>query len=113
MTLYGSIMRIVAFPGTASYQRNNSAPAADAPNTRSMGFFVSSAKSKTTHLAGLAGADRICQNLAAAVGQGNKTWRAYLSAEREPDNNNNPTDARNRIGNGPWYNTNGLMVGKD
>jgi hypothetical protein len=36
-----------------------------------------------------------------------------LSAERDPDNNNNPTHARDRIGSGPWFNANGLMVGKD
>jgi hypothetical protein len=36
-----------------------------------------------------------------------------LSAERDPDNNNNPANARDRIGNGPWFNANGLMVGKD
>jgi hypothetical protein len=79
----------------------------------SMGFFVTSAKSKTGNLGGLAGADKICQSLAAAVGQGDKTWRAYLSAERDPANNNNPTNARDRIGAGPWFNANGVMVGND
>ena len=86
--------------------------AASAPPP-SMGFFVTSAKSKTANLGGVAGADKICQTLAAAVGQGDKTWRAYLSAERDLANNNNPTNARDRIGNGPWYNANGLMVGND
>ena len=86
--------------------------AASAPPP-SMGFFVTSAKSKTGNLGGLVGADKICQTLAAAVGQGDKMWRAYLSADRDPANNNNPTNARDRIGNGPWYNANGLMVGND
>ena len=86
---------------------------ASAQSSPNMSFFVSSAKSKTGNLGGLRGADRVCQNLAAAVGLGNKTWRAYLSVERDPDNDNKPTDARSRIGNGPWFNANGVMVAKD
>lgn len=78
-----------------------------------LSFFVSSAKSTTGDLGGLAGADRLCQSLAAAVGAGNKTWRAYLSVERDPSNNNAPTDARSRIGNGPWFNANSAMVARD
>ena len=86
---------------------------ASAQSSPNMSFFVSSAKSKTGNLGGLRGADRVCQNLASAVGLGNKTWRAYLSVERDPDNDNKPTDARSRIGNGPWFNANGVMVAKD
>jgi hypothetical protein len=41
---------------------------------------------------------------------GNKTWRAYLSVERDADNGNRPTDARSRIGNGPWLNAKGVVV---
>jgi len=78
-----------------------------------MNFFVSSAKSKTANLGGLRGADRICQELASAVGLGNKTWHAYLSVERDPDNGNKPTDARSRIGTGPWLNAKGVVVAKD
>jgi hypothetical protein len=78
-----------------------------------MSFFVSSTGSKTANLGGLRGADRICQELASAVGLGNKTWRAYLSAERDPDNGNKPTDARSRIGTGPWSNAKGVVVAKD
>jgi hypothetical protein len=72
-----------------------------------LGFFVTS----TTHsgnLGGLAGADAECQRLAAVVGAGNRTWRAYLSthgSRTEP-----AVNARDRIGNGPWYNANGVMV---
>jgi hypothetical protein len=86
---------------------------ANAQSSPNMSFFVSSAKSKTGNLGGLRGADRVCQDLASAVGLGNKTWRAYLSAEQDPDNNNKPTDARSRIGNGPWFNAKGGMVAKD
>jgi hypothetical protein len=73
-------------------------------------FFVSSATSVTGNLGGLAGADSRCQSLAAAVGLGDKTWRAYLSVERDPGNNNQPTNARDRIGVGPWTNVNGVIV---
>lgn len=111
MKLCISLLAIVAALVLASGHRDNIVGAASAPPP-TMGFFVST-KNKTGNLGGLAGADRLCQNLAAAVGRGDKTWRAYLSAERDPDNNNNPTDARSRIGNGPWFNANGLMVGKD
>lgn len=46
-----------------------------------MSFFVTSATpTGTGNLGGLAGADQICQNLAAAAGAGGKTWHAYLSA---------------------------------
>ena len=92
-----------------NYGKVYAASAQTSPNTS---FFVSSAKSKTGNLGGLSGADRICQDLAAAVGLGSKTWRAYLSVDRGPDGNK-PIDARSRIGNGPWFNANGVMVAKD
>jgi hypothetical protein len=88
---------------------NDSAPS----NGPSTSFFVSSAKSVTGNLGGIRGADSLCQNLGGAAGFGNKTWRAYLSVERDPDNNNGPTDARNRIGNGPWQNANGVVIARD
>ena len=75
-----------------------------------MSFFVTSAKSTTGNLGGLRGADSLCQTLATAAGVGNKTWRAYLSVERDADNGNRPTDARSRIGNGPWINAKGATV---
>ena len=95
------------------HSNTDSVSSACAQSTPTMSFFVSSAKSKTGNLGGLGRADSICQNLATAVGLGNKTWRAYLSVERDPNNNNRPTDARSRIGNGPWVNANGIMVAKD
>jgi hypothetical protein len=107
-----SLLALVALSVVANGHWDSLVGAASAPPP-TMGFFVTSVKNKTGNLGGLAGADRVCQALATAVGQGDKTWRAYLSAERDPDNNNNPTDARDRIGSGPWFNANGLMVGKD
>jgi hypothetical protein len=72
-----------------------------------MNFFVTSSTSTTGNLGGLAMADMRCQTLAAAVGQGSKTWRAYLSVA-------NPTmNAIDRIGNGPYYNSMGAMVATD
>lgn len=72
-----------------------------------MSFFVTSVGSGPMggDLGGLAAADAWCQDLAAAVGQGARTWHAYLSTTTE--------DARDRIGEGPWYNANGDMVAAD
>ena len=81
----------------------------DGPTSPSTGtrvsFFVTSQTSVTGNLGGLRGADATCQRLATAAGHGNRTWRAYLSVERDPDNNNQPRDARSRIGPGPWFNS--------
>jgi hypothetical protein len=81
-----------------------------APSASSMSFFVTSATSMTGNLGGLAGADATCQRLAAAVGEGGRIWRAYLSVERDPANGNQPTHARDRIGAGPWLNVNRMVV---
>ena len=65
-----------------------------------MSFFITSAgPGKGADLGGLAGADRHCQSLAAAVGTGKKTWRAYLSAT--PEGGQPAVNARDRIGKGP------------
>jgi hypothetical protein len=72
-----------------------------------MNFFVTSDSSKTGNLGGLMGADMRCQALAAAVGAGSKTWRAYLSTE-EP-----AVNARDRIGAGPYYNSKGGELAAD
>ena len=80
------------------------------PSGSSLSFFVTSSTSTTGNLGGLAGADATCQRLAAAVGQGTRTWRAYLSVERDPANGNQPTHARDRIGTGPWCNASGVAV---
>jgi len=80
------------------------------PSGPSLSFFVTSTTSTTGNLGGLAGADATCQRLAAAVGQGARAWRAYLSVERDPANGNQPTHAKDRIGNGPWMNANRTVV---
>ena len=74
-----------------------------------MTFFVTSVgRGFGGNLGGLAGADTLCLRLATAVGHGNHTWRAYLSA---PATEGQPAvNARDRIGNGPWVNVNGVMI---
>ena len=74
----------------------------------SMTFFVTSIGSgKGADFGGLAGADKHCQSLAAAVGAGNRTWRAYLSTSGPQ-----AVSARDRIGPGPWQNAKGVVVAK-
>ena len=47
-----------------------------------MTFFLTSVgPGNGADLGGLAGADRYCQQLAEAAGAGERTWRAYLSAQ--------------------------------
>jgi hypothetical protein len=89
---------------------SSSSPSPTSSQTNTLSFFVTSATSLTGNLGGLRGADALCQSLATAVGAGSKTWRAYLSVERDPDNGNNPTNARARIGTGPWVNAAGVAV---
>lgn len=107
------LVAIVVLTVAGCAKSNNSVGPTDSQGGSALSFFVSSAKSTTGNLGGLRGADTICQSLAAAVGRGSATWRAYLSVERDPANNNAPTDARSRIGTGPWFNAAGLMVAKD
>ncbi|MCC6988913.1 MAG: lectin, partial [Acidobacteria bacterium] len=75
-----------------------------APTGPTVSFFVTSQTSATGNLGGLAGADATCQRLATAAGHGSRTWRAYLSAERDSATGNQVANARDRIGSGPWYN---------
>jgi len=73
-----------------------------------MTFFVTSTGSgKGADLGGLAGADKLCQSLAATVGAGGKTWRAYLSTQGA-----GAVNAKDRIGDGPWQNAKGVVVAK-
>src|SRR6516225_2103030 len=91
-----------------------SAAAASAPRAlpRDFSFFLTSQPiGQGGNLGGLAGADAHCQKLAAAVGFGQRTWRAYLStqaADGAP-----AVNARDRIGTGPWTNARGAVIAKD
>lgn len=73
-----------------------------------MSFFVtSSGPGKGADLGGLAGADQRCQQLASAVGS-TFTWHAYLSAQAK--GSQPAVNARDRIGQGPWYNAKGQRI---
>jgi hypothetical protein len=74
-----------------------------------MSFFVTSKGSgKGADLGGIAGADAHCAMLAQAAGSTGKTWRAYLSTQGA-----GAVSARDRIGNGPWYNAKGQVVAQN
>ncbi|UVK44613.1 hypothetical protein BPNPMPFG_000056 [Mesorhizobium sp. AR07] len=71
-----------------------------------MSFFVTSVGSgKGADLGGLKGADAHCASLAEAAGVTGKSWAAYLSTS--------DTDARDRIGKGPWVNAKGVKIAND
>lgn len=77
-----------------------------------MSFFVTSSSPGTGgDLGGLAGADKHCQSLATAAGAGNRSWRAYLSAQ--PVGSQIGINARDRIGKGPWMNANAVVIATD
>jgi hypothetical protein len=82
-----------------------------------MGFFVTSVGvGDGANLGGLEGADRHCQQLAAAANPaaGQRTWRAYLSVTGVPAQGGQPAvatvNARDRIGYGPWHNARGQLI---
>jgi hypothetical protein len=76
-----------------------------------MSFFVTSTGSgKGADFGGLEGADKHCQALAAAAGVGSKQWRAYLSTQAA--GSTPAVNAKDRIGNGPWQNANGVVIAK-
>jgi hypothetical protein len=79
------------------------APPAPAPKSK-MTFFVTSTGTAALggNLGGLAGADKKCQDLATAVQGGDHTWHAYLSITG--------TNAKDRIGTGPWENQKGKVI---
>jgi len=74
-----------------------------------MSFFITSTgRGFGGNLGGLAGADAICRARAAAVGRGDRRWRAYLSAP--PSGDAPAVHARDRIGHGPWINAEGIQI---
>jgi hypothetical protein len=80
-------------------------PAAPQP----MSFFITSVgKGGGANLGGVAGADAYCQSLAAAAGRGAATWHAYLSTQGA-----GAVHARDRIGNGPWFNQRGQRIAQN
>ncbi len=85
-----------------------------------MSFFVTSAgPGDGANLGGLEGADAHCTKLAKSADSKKTNWKAYLSTTPIFDRTVTPTkvtpgvNARDRIGNGPWYNAKGEMIAKD
>lgn len=97
---------------TLQAQQAASAPTRPTEPPKPTSFFITSeGLGKGADLGGLAGADAHCKKLAAATTGASKTWRAYLStqaADGQP-----AVNARDRIGQGPWYNTRGAVVARD
>ncbi len=84
----------------------------ESPQAFGMGFFVTSkGVDGSANLGGLDGADQHCQKLAEAVGAGDRHWRAYLSTSAS--GNTPGINARDRIGQGPWYNAKGVLIARD
>ena len=80
-------------------------PAAMAQDAGMSFFITSQGPGDGANLGGLEGADAHCNQLAEAAGTSGKTWRAYLSA--------GDTNARDRIGSGPWHNATGAVVAEN
>lgn len=80
--------------------------------TETMSFFITSAgPGDGANIGGLEGADQHCTQLAESAGVTGKTWRAYLSTVAMTGQE--AVNARDRIGDGPWYNANGVLVAND
>lgn len=80
-------------------------------NGQEMSFFVTSVGvGDGGNLGGLEGADAHCQKLAEAAGSTGLTWRAYLSTQAEGKRG---VSARQRIGQGPWYNALRELIATD
>src|SRR5215470_2008692 len=100
-------LSILALAALASFSSSTSLQAQS-----DMSFFVTSVgPGDGGNLGGLVGADQHCQNLATAAGAGNRTWRAYLSAVGA--GSAVCTNARDRIGRGPWMNAKGVTIAEN
>jgi len=102
-----NVTRVLASAGMVFLMSSPLLAAEDHP----MGFFITSVgMGQGANLGGLEGADAYCTKLAEAAGSSGRTWRAYLSTQAEGKRG---ISARNRIGIGPWYNANGVLIASD
>ncbi len=103
MRIFQSFIVSALLTGIPAEAQDVPAPAA------AMSFFVTSTgRGFGGNLGGLAGADALCRQRAAAVGRGDRLWRAYLSAP--PSADAPAVHARDRIGRGPWVNAQGIQI---
>jgi hypothetical protein len=116
MRLAGTSCVAIALAGSIAGCGSQTSEVEQVPQSLAMGgaksvmtFFVTSVGSGNGgDLGGLAGADAHCTALATAEGAGDHTWRAYLSTS--PAGGQPAVNARDRIGKGPWYNAEGLLI---
>jgi hypothetical protein len=102
LALLTALVAPLAWPGVAPAQT----PPPQFPN---MTFFITSTSGPDgANFGGIEGADKHCQALAAKAGAGGKKWRAYLSTQAEGAKP--AINARDRIGKGPWVNTEGQQI---
>lgn len=79
------------------------------PKYPDMTFFITSKSGPDgANFGGIEGADKHCKALATVAGAGNKKWRAYLSTQAM--DGKPAINARDRIGKGPWVNTEGVQI---
>lgn len=86
------------------------AASATAADKKTSFFVTSKGIGNGGNLGGLAGADAHCKKLAEAASITGRTWRAYLSTQVEGKRG---ISARDRIGQGPWYNSRGELIAAD
>jgi hypothetical protein len=113
MRVIQSFVAITVLSAVPAAQDGPQVPAPPKPQgeggSPAMSFFVTSTgRGFGGNLGGLAGADAICLQRAAAVGRGDRQWRAYLSAPASADGP--AIHARDRIGRGPWVNAQGIQI---
>lgn len=102
LALFTALVAPFAWSGVAQAQT----PPPQFPN---MTFFITSTSGPDgANFGGIEGADKHCQALATKAGAGGKTWRAYLSTQAE--GGKPAIDARDRIGKGPWVNSEGEEI---
>lgn len=118
ITSVASLFALVLVAGSGRSEAAGAPPsetasvAQEAQEEPELGFFITSVgPGDGANLGGLEGADAHCQTLAEAAGAGHRVWRAYLSTQATDDEP--AVNARDRIGEGPWHNAEGLGIAAD
>lgn len=108
--VYGVAGVILVVIGYMIYTKNQSKEVeGTVVSKKTMSFFITSSNpGKGANLGGLSGADAYCKTLAEESGVTNKTWAAYLSTASQ--NGVPGINAKDRIGSGPWYNSQGQLI---